>query len=110
MRILKIYLVIGLVLLMTTNTLSVIGCGKTGINGTYVNEDNPDEYLELNDDGTFNLNEYGIGWTGEWEIDGDTITLSFPTGFAARGELKGNKIFDEDGKVWVKEVKSCREL
>jgi len=79
----------------------MIGCGTGGISGTYVNEDNPEEYLKLNEDSTFYLEEYGISVTGEWEVKGGELKLSL-MGIVVTAEIKGNKIIDEEGKVWVK--------
>lgn len=73
-----------------------------GVSGTYVNKDNPSEYLELKREGTFYLKEMGIGVTGKYEVKGDEITLFLPMGLAAKGEIKGNTIIDEEGKIWVK--------
>jgi hypothetical protein len=77
-----------------------------GVSGTYVNKDNPSEYLELKRDGTFYLKEMGMGFTGEYEIKGDKITLYLPLGLAAKGEIRGDIIIDEEGKIWVKKGKT----
>jgi len=75
-----------------------------GVYGTYINRDNPDEYLELKRDGTFYLKEAGIGFTGKWEIVGDVLRLYLSgLGLAVEGRLEGNRIIDDDGKVWVKQ-------
>lgn len=98
---------VGLAMVVAALILGVFVVGrdggeKAGIVGTYYNQANPEEYLELNVDGTFYLKEMGIGFTGEWTVEGDVITLSFPAGFAARGHITGNTITDEEGKIWVK--------
>jgi hypothetical protein len=67
-----------------------IGCGKTRVAGTYVNQDNPSEYLELKPEGTFYLKEAGMGFTGKWELKGNEIRISWE-GFVLTGEIKGNK-------------------
>lgn len=59
--------------MLMVSLAGVISCGKASILGTYVNEDNPDEYLELNEDGTFYLKEYGMSVTGEWEVKDDEL-------------------------------------
>ncbi|MBA7714162.1 hypothetical protein ES703_123179 [subsurface metagenome] len=76
----------------------VVSCGTGGISGTYVNEDNPSEYLELNEDGTFYLKEMGLGLDGEWEAEGNELRLHL-MGMVATAQIKGDKILDEDGKV-----------
>jgi len=82
----------------------VIGCSRTSksVAGTYVNKANSSEYLELKANGEFYLRELGMGIIGKYEIEGDTITLKFDMGLAARGRIRGNTLIDEDGKTWVK--------
>ncbi|MBL7184193.1 MAG: hypothetical protein ISS50_07065 [Anaerolineae bacterium] len=81
----------------------VVGCSPCSACGTYVNQDNSEEYLELKKDGIFYLKEIGVGFTGEWEIEEDVLTLSFPQlGLAIRGKLTGDTIIDEEGKIWVR--------
>lgn len=80
------------------------GNATCGVCGTYVNQNNPSEYLELKADDTFYLEEYGMAVHGTWEIEGDTITLKLegiPT--ATKGTIHGNTIIDGEGKVWVKQ-------
>jgi len=81
----------------------VLAPGKANVYGTWVNEADSSEYFELKQDGTYFLKEGGIGYSGEWEIENNTITVHVgETGVAARATLKDGKILDEDGKVWVK--------
>lgn len=84
--------------------LVLVGCSRSSksVAGTYVNKANSSEYLELKANGEFYLRELGMGLTGEYEIEGDTITLKLDMGFAARGRIRGNTLIDEDGKIWVK--------
>lgn len=81
---------------------SLIG-GKGGLPGTYVNRDNPSEYLELRRDSTFYLKEMGIGLSGEWEVEEDELRLYFPELGTIPAEIRGNTLIDREGKVWVKE-------
>ncbi len=75
-----------------------------GLHGTYVNQDDPSEYLELREDGTYFLQEMGLSLSGEWEVEDRTITLrDDETGLTARATIDSGRIFDEEGKVWVKE-------
>lgn len=84
--------------------------GTGGVHGIYVNEDDSSEYLELDQDGTFFLKEMGTGFSGEWEIKGNTITFHMgEMGLAARGTLEDGTIVDEEGKVWVKEEQGSEE-
>lgn len=98
----KKWLLIGLAVILLVSLGGVVSCGTGDISGTYVNEDNPSEYLELNEDGTFYLKEMGVGFDGEWEAEGNELRLHL-MGMVATAEIKGNEIYDEDGKVWVKQ-------
>lgn len=89
-----------MMLLVTSGVM--IGCGESGSAGKYANQDNPSEYLELNEDGTFCLVESGLSLDGQWEAEGNKLRLNF-MGMVATAEIKGNKLYDEDGKVWVKQ-------
>lgn len=78
----------------------------SGFTGKYVNIDNDSEYLELHDDGTYYLWELGVEFTGTWQVEGETLTLTFddmPANVTAQGTIKGNTIVDQDGKTWEKE-------
>ncbi len=103
-------LIIGLLLvvILLVSLGGVVSCGKVGITGTYVNQDNPDDYLELEADGTYYLYEDGIGLTGEWETSGNELRLEL-WGFVVTGEIRGNDIIDPNGQVWVKQSKPSKE-
>ena len=94
-------LLLGLALILLVSVGGVISCGNVGICGTYVNQDNPSEYLELDEDGTFYLREYGTSFAGEWEVKDDELRLSW-RGMVVTAQITGNKLFDNEGKVWVK--------
>lgn len=89
-----ILFILTLILLIT-----LFGCAKT-VSGTFVNEKNSKQYLELKSDGTLYLEESG-GHTGKYTVDGNTITLDFG-GPAARGTINGDTITDDEGKKWIK--------
>lgn len=109
------YLAIGLAaILVVSLSAAVVSCtpGETSVVGTYVCEHYPDDYLQLHEDGTFHVNEMGLDVSGEWEVAGNELKLyaksmgsygvETPTQMVATAQIKGNKIYDEDGKVWVK--------
>lgn len=111
----KRYLAIGLAaILLLSLTAAVVSCtpGKASVVGTYVAQHYPDDCLELHEDGTFHLNELGLDIIGEWEVEGSELKLylkivesygiEIPMQKVATAEIKGNKIYDQDGKVWVK--------
>jgi len=72
--------------------------------GTYVNQENQSDFLELKPDGTFYQEEAGISLYGTWEIEGNTITLRLEgLPFAVKVTIQGNTIIDPDGIPWVKQ-------
>ncbi len=81
------------------------------ITGTYVNQDDPNEYLELNEDGTFYLKELGLGFSGEWDIEDNTVRLHLSDfGFTLEGIIQGNTIISEEGKIWVRDEQPSAPL
>jgi len=78
----------------------LLACSK-GAAGTYVNQKNKKEYLELRGDGTFFLRENGLGVSGRYRVDSGVITLTLEGGLAVQGKIQGNTITDNDGKTWV---------
>jgi hypothetical protein len=103
----KTFLKAMLILLSAVLLFSVvgIGCQKTALAGVYVEENNSDLFLRIIDDGTFfTLSDVN----GEWEVDGDEITLTTELGTATL-RIKGNKLISEgrttlfgDPKVFIK--------
>ena len=83
----------------------LFGCsGGNSIAGKYVSRDNLD-HLELKRDGTCHVEEYGMDYTGTYEIEGSTITVRVDFGWS-EGKIEGNTIvglsvMDPD-KIWVK--------
>ncbi len=79
---------------------------STSFVGKYVNIDNDSEYLELYDDGTYYLWERGVEFTGTWQVENDTLIITFdhkPAHYAVEATIKGNTINDQEGKTWEKE-------
>jgi len=81
----------------------VVGCGgKSAICGKYVYEDDPEEYLILQKDGTFYLKTDDEIIKGEWGVSDSTLILSW-RGITSEGEIRGNTIIDPDGKTLLKQ-------
>lgn len=84
--------------------LGSLSCGSgtdqqasLSISGKYSHVDHQGEYLELKKDGRFYM-WTGVGYSGEWEQDGDEIILSgFSFGMAAKFKIDGNTLSDEYG-------------
>ena len=77
---------------------------RAQVAGTYVNQGNSSEYLELDKDGTFYLKEAGMGFTGRWEIVNNVIRLHLAEiGLTMEARVEGVSIIDNEGKTWVRE-------
>ena len=77
-------------------------CSKTLPAGTYVEQKEPKNYLELKSDGTFFLQKDGGGYPGKYEQDGENINMKADVGFASRLTIRGGTLTDTDGYLWVK--------
>lgn len=102
--VLMIFLFFSLISLPACQSSQIGGNGRVA--GKYVNVDDSTEYLELHDDGTYYLLEFATEFTGTWQVEGETLTLTFddmPANITAKGTINGNTIVDQDGKTWVKE-------
>jgi hypothetical protein len=77
---------------------------RSGITGTYVNQKDPSAHFELKSDGTFHFRHEEKGWDliGQWQVKGDKLLISYPSGPTPPRKIKDNKIIDDDGTVWVK--------
>ena len=86
--------------------LLMLGCVTTpsgeGYVGRYMKEGNPSDYTELRADGTFVIEERGAKLAGDYEVDGETLTI-FVGSASATGTIKGNKIIDDEGQAWIKQ-------
>jgi LemA protein len=83
-------------------TIAFVACSNKGISGKYVSEKNPKDYIELDPDGSFFIQEGKVGVTGKYEVKGTRITLKTDQGFASRATLEGNSLIDKDGERWIK--------
>lgn len=96
--------------------LLLLGCGSSrSIAGTYVNELDSDNWIELNNDGTFEiyLTVFGIQLAdhGKYQIKGNTVTFKFLDGTLLRASLSNKSlVFPENSilgfyglTVWHKE-------
>jgi len=83
--------------------LVLFGCSKS-IYGTYVNRDNPNEYMILKSDGTFFFRSTGVNSVGKYEIEieNDVIIFEHEEGHPIRSKIQGNKILTPGGRIWIK--------
>ncbi len=97
MKLIKIFILLAIL-------CTLIGCGQR-IAGTYVKENNPDEYIELRRDGSLIVRERGIEIVGKWEATRDGVRIIIPAmgmEIATSVKIEKNKIIDEEGGVWIK--------
>ena len=86
--------------------LLISGCLESGVEGKYVSTGDPDDYLELNSDGTFfvHQNKDGGTYSGTYKINDDQIFLMVdPYGMVAEGRIEGKNLIDPEGGIWKKE-------
>jgi hypothetical protein len=75
--------------------------GASDLAGTWVNRDNSNEVLVLENGGTFRLHEFGMDLSGTWHVDGSTLWMEAAP-LTARVDVVGDELHDQDGKVWVR--------
>lgn len=69
------------------------GCSSSrSVAGVSVDRDNPSDSFELKRDGTFYIDIIGLMGHGRYEVSGDSVTLKFPDGGAARAQLQGDTL------------------
>ena len=92
-------------LVVLLSALPFVACSKMAqryVAGTYTNENNGKEFLELKSNGSFYLRESGTGIFGEYEVEGNQITLKTDMGFAYRGIFAGDTLVNEKGHYWTR--------
>jgi hypothetical protein len=80
----------------------LVACSKTLPAGTYVEQKEPENYLELKADGTFLLQKHGGSYAGKYNQDGENIGMKADAGFSSRVTIRGGTLTDTDGYLWVK--------
>jgi major membrane immunogen (membrane-anchored lipoprotein) len=80
----------------------LVACSKTLPAGTYVEQKEPKNYLELKADGTFLLQKDGGSYAGKYNQDGENIDMKADAGFSSRVTIRGGTLTDTDGYLWVK--------
>ena len=80
----------------------LVACSKTLPAGTYVEQKEPKNYLELKADGTFLLQKDGGSYAGKYNQDDKNIDMKADAGFSSRVTISGGTLTDTDGYLWVK--------
>jgi hypothetical protein len=76
-----------------------------GINAIYLYKDDNRNYLELRADGSFTLVQLGKQFQGRYGSSGDEIVLPLG-GIPTKAQLRGDSLFDSQGKEWVKKAEA----
>jgi hypothetical protein len=78
----------------------VIGCSSAGsLPGTYVNQSNMRDTLQLRSGGTYDMTIWGIGAHGRYDVTGETLTLRSADGSSNRVIIQGKTITFPDDSV-----------
>jgi hypothetical protein len=102
MRCKKWILPILTVLLVLSVLLSACSGSSESVAGKYLAE-NKTDYIELNSDGTFALQQDGDKIEGKFAVNGSDITLQLPGDMESSGKVEKNVFTDNDGLKWTKE-------
>lgn len=83
------------------------------LTGTYISQDNKNEYITFGHDGKFFLKQKkkSIGSEtpsydsieGTFKIEGDLVTMKSPDGAEAFGKIKDGTFLDNERRIWIKE-------
>jgi hypothetical protein len=102
-----------LILVILLTFVGISGCKKAqqmSVAGKYVLVEGKGSFFELNDDGTFYMEEWGQvlnrkteAVTGEYTLEGDQITLTKADGNAIRATVADGVLTDDKDKKWLKE-------
>jgi hypothetical protein len=74
------------------------------IAGKYTRKNKASDYIELKPDGTFSLQEDGVSYGGNYNAQGDTLTIQVSHGPAAKAHVSGNTLAFSDGSVYEKQT------
>jgi hypothetical protein len=74
------------------------------VTGKYLRKDKSSDYIELDADGTFALQQDGKGYRGNYNVQDDTITVQASNAPASRLRISGNTMVESDGTVWEKQA------
>ena len=75
-----------------------------GIEGKFVSESNPNDYLQLRGDGSFTQEEGGRTFSGTYESNDNKIILTLNPDAAGEGTIFEVVLIDSDGEQWGKQV------
>ncbi|MDQ1593274.1 MAG: hypothetical protein QOG71_3901 [Pyrinomonadaceae bacterium] len=74
------------------------------ISGKYIRKDKTSDYIELKPDGTFSLQLNGRGYTGNYGVQANALTIHISSRRASTARLSGNAVTFSDGNAYEKEA------
>ena len=74
-----------------------------GIEGKFVSESEPNDFLQLRQDGGFTREEGGRAFSGTYEINDTEIILTSASGAVGKGTIVPDVFIDSDGERWAKQ-------
>lgn len=89
-----------LIIVISMLMMLFTGCGSNHT-GKYYHEEDESFYIELKDNNVFTVNRGDTVLEGEYEIEGEDITLTL-MGMKSWGKIYGKIIVDPDGTFWTK--------
>ncbi|RJP30800.1 MAG: hypothetical protein C4536_09365, partial [Actinobacteria bacterium] len=109
------YIIAVIAMLIAVSLLVLAGCGedKTTADtseyaGTYISEDNADDYIEIGDNNTFTMMSDGEETSGSCDVEDGSLLLSAGS-YNATMKISGDAITDEDGNRYVKGYATVEE-
>lgn len=94
---------ISMALVILLMSLMLSGCTDKGPYGTYINENDPESFLKLNENGVYLIKQSGMVYIEHFEYNRDTVYLAAVLG-AVEVERNSSKVLvDNDGERWLKE-------
>lgn len=76
------------------------------ISGKYIRRDKTGDYIELKPDGTFSLQVSGNGYAGNYNVQGDMMTVHLSNRLPITAKVSGVTVTFSDGNVYVKQVEA----
>tara|TARA_B100001063_G_C16521974_1_gene432092 strand:- start:66 stop:656 length:591 start_codon:yes stop_codon:yes gene_type:complete len=92
--------------LICSVSILLLGCKESKI-GKYINKSNSSEFIVLNENKSFVLEESGLVVKGQYEIHDRELKLSFnfgETDYTVRASIEDGIIKDEKNKYWKKSI------
>lgn len=88
----------------STTALQPVPPSDASIKGKYIRKDKSTDYIELKPDGTFSLQQDGKDYSGNYNVEADTIIVQVSNAPSSKLRISGNTMIESDGTVWEKQT------